>query len=491
MTLLLRHVRLAAEKNGAPADILLSGGKISAIGDLPPRADFIFEGEGAFASPGFIDVHAAADHSFALLQHPAQTDTLAQGITSALIGQKGFSLAPLPERPADIFPFPYAQRVNTNWRFLGEMGEHLNRRGLGLNFLSLVGLENLKSAVRRARVKFKTAAARQVMLAELAHAFRDGAWGISLRADSTADDSLRTADYKALFSAVAEAAGIISLSYAADPASWSFILQTATQYPGRVVLTGFAPPDSKSSAEGLGILEKAFHDFGLRFEVSPAPLRIQNAADFLPAWARQIAEHDRSVLADEWYLRRIRREMPAFAPGAVHVVAADKGEPLVGYSLAEICKLSGDQDPRDTLFRLLRETNFRISFEIRRPQAFIRAALALPGSLLGTGGSAQIADSIYPVAIAAANESSFREYLRGACARPVELAAALQKLTVAPADFLGLPHRGRLQPGYAGDVTVFDPTGNLRLAVVNGRPAWLADGGPVAAAGRFLFKSKK
>src|SRR3989338_5627097 len=100
MTLLLRHVRLAAEKNGAPADILLSGGKISAIGDLPPRADFIFEGEGAFASPGFIDVHAAADHSFALLQHPAQTDTLAQGITSALIGQKGFSLAPLPERPA-------------------------------------------------------------------------------------------------------------------------------------------------------------------------------------------------------------------------------------------------------------------------------------------------------------------------------------------------------------------------------------------------------
>jgi len=51
MTLLLRHVRLAAEKNGAPADILLSGGKISAIGDLPPRADFIFEGEGALRVP--------------------------------------------------------------------------------------------------------------------------------------------------------------------------------------------------------------------------------------------------------------------------------------------------------------------------------------------------------------------------------------------------------------------------------------------------------
>jgi N-acyl-D-amino-acid deacylase len=88
----------------------------------------------------------------------------------------------------------------------------------------------------------------------------------------------------------------------------------------------------------------------------------------------------------------------------------------------------------------------------------------------------------------------------------LSLEAAVKKITADPADIWGLPGRGRLTPGFAADVVVFDadtvgrgpeiasddfPGGGTRWirrsegvddVVVNGEVTWTADGGYVEGA---------
>ena len=92
MTLLIKGVRiLGADTDIAgPADVFVTGDKISAIGNFATKkADAVVEGRGAYCAPGFIDPNAETDHYLEIFNHPAQNDFLAQGITTAICGQEG------------------------------------------------------------------------------------------------------------------------------------------------------------------------------------------------------------------------------------------------------------------------------------------------------------------------------------------------------------------------------------------------------------------
>jgi N-acyl-D-aspartate/D-glutamate deacylase len=57
-------------------------------------------------------------------------------------------------------------------------------------------------------------------------------------------------------------------------------------------------------------------------------------------------------------------------------------------------------------------------------------------------------------------DSGYPTYLLGTWVRErgvLSLEQAVQRLTSDPADFFGIRDRGRLAPGLAGDVTIFDP----------------------------------
>ncbi|MGI9203313.1 MAG: N-acyl-D-amino-acid deacylase family protein [Woeseiaceae bacterium] len=81
-----------------PANVRISAGLISDIGDLDACADeIVFDGAGHVLAPGFIDTHSHAD-SLILEQRDALA-SVSQGITTVIVGQDGGSEYPL----ADFF----------------------------------------------------------------------------------------------------------------------------------------------------------------------------------------------------------------------------------------------------------------------------------------------------------------------------------------------------------------------------------------------------
>ena len=61
------------------------------------------DGQGAYLSPGFIDVNTDSDHYLTLFDYPSQDDFLKQGVTTIFGGMCGSSLAPLLVRLARIY----------------------------------------------------------------------------------------------------------------------------------------------------------------------------------------------------------------------------------------------------------------------------------------------------------------------------------------------------------------------------------------------------
>lgn len=96
-------------------DVAVSGDRICAVGpDLDLDAHQEIDVAGRCVAPGFIDVHTHDDN--ALLEDPAMTAKVSQGVTSVVVGNCGLSLAPLHAAasrppmdvlaPADRYCFP-------------------------------------------------------------------------------------------------------------------------------------------------------------------------------------------------------------------------------------------------------------------------------------------------------------------------------------------------------------------------------------------------
>lgn len=91
--LAIRNVQVL-DGTGAPAfdaDVTVSGGRIESVGEpVPARREI--DGRGLTLAPGFVDVHAHDDGAF--LRHPGMAFKLAQGVTTVVSGNCGFSAIP-------------------------------------------------------------------------------------------------------------------------------------------------------------------------------------------------------------------------------------------------------------------------------------------------------------------------------------------------------------------------------------------------------------
>lgn len=133
------------------SDIGIRGDRIVLVRDrIREEAAQVIDAVGRIVSPGFIDMHTHSD--LRVFRHPEEDSKLLQGITTALIGQDGLSVAPIAE--ADKPPF--RQRVSgllgtylTDWPW-SSMAEFLERLDVlppATNTLMLVPHGPVRTAV--------------------------------------------------------------------------------------------------------------------------------------------------------------------------------------------------------------------------------------------------------------------------------------------------------------------------------------------------------
>src|SRR5215217_2020114 len=105
--LLIRGATVVDGTGGAPrsVDVAVRDGRISAVeARRTETASREVDGTGRVLAPGFIDIHTHSD--FTLPLNPLAEAKIRQGVTTEVVGNCGFSVAPAPPGNAPLLAAP-------------------------------------------------------------------------------------------------------------------------------------------------------------------------------------------------------------------------------------------------------------------------------------------------------------------------------------------------------------------------------------------------
>src|SRR6266508_4206278 len=169
---------------GAPssrADVAITGDSISAVGDLSREpAGQTVDVAGLTVAPGFIDMHSHSD--WRLFAHRRAESKIRQGVTTEVVGNCGFSPAPVSDAHIDDlrgFALHLPKGMDFSWRSVGDYLRRFDADGTALNVIQLVGHGTLRIAAMGFARRPPTAAEMTEMERLLADGIEEGAWGLS------------------------------------------------------------------------------------------------------------------------------------------------------------------------------------------------------------------------------------------------------------------------------------------------------------------------
>ena len=172
------------------ADVGVRGGRIASIGRIRERAREVIDADGHVVAPGFIDGHTHMDAQ--IFWDPYGTCSCWHGITSVVMGNCGFTLAPCSskdkhlvirnlERAEDISAEAMDAGIEWSWTTYREFLDTLERLPKGINYSGYLGHSALRTYVMGERA-FESSATEddlRAMEAELRDAIEAGAMGFT------------------------------------------------------------------------------------------------------------------------------------------------------------------------------------------------------------------------------------------------------------------------------------------------------------------------
>jgi N-acyl-D-aspartate/D-glutamate deacylase len=141
---------------GYRADVAVSEGKIVAIGRINERAKQTIDAEGHIVSPGFVDGHTHMDAQ--IFWDPIGSCSSYHGVTSVVMGNCGFTLAPCKQEDADMV-FRNLERaedlsrdamlegIEWRWETFPEFLNVIDELPKGINYAGYIGHSALRTYV--------------------------------------------------------------------------------------------------------------------------------------------------------------------------------------------------------------------------------------------------------------------------------------------------------------------------------------------------------
>jgi N-acyl-D-amino-acid deacylase len=160
-------------------DVAINGGRVTAVGTDVGEARRVIDVDGLAVAPGFIDPHAHSD-MIPLMSEP-QPFKLLQGVTTEIVGNCGYSFAPLSEESATEANKSFGDLAAELEILPGSFGDYLDRidhAGPTNHIAALVGHNTLRLTANGVEQKLRDGALDE-MCALTDEAFASGAAGLS------------------------------------------------------------------------------------------------------------------------------------------------------------------------------------------------------------------------------------------------------------------------------------------------------------------------
>ncbi len=479
MTLLIKNVRIigGARDFPDPCDIFVNGERISAIGNFPKKpADVILDGQGAYLSPGFIDVSTASDHYLTLLEYPSQEDFLKQGVTTIFGGMCGASLAPLIYGGLESFrKWGGTDRVNVNWHSMAEFLAEIDKRPLAVNFGTLAGHSTIRRAITGDAIRDLTKNELEVFKTTLVAALQEGGFGLSTGLEYIHTSKAPYSELKFLADITKRFNGVYAthLRNATDEleASVRETIKIADETNAKILVNHFVPITGyeKQYEQSLKTIESLPAEKDFRFGIYPSLFTMSAIYTFLPRWAQvEGFEKMRSQLKDNWMAAKIEKDMPKMEEDNFIVAQAPGNDFLVGRSLREIGDMYNIDDGRGALLKLMATLDMRGAALYKNiNEKLVTRAMASSRSFI-TSNAPSFGFAKDRRLKSEHTTSTFMQFLSAVEDwKIMPLEEAIRKITLEPAKTFNLTGRGEIKEGNFADITCFKGS-EIKFTVVNG-----------------------
>jgi N-acyl-D-aspartate/D-glutamate deacylase len=507
-------------KPAVQADVAIENGRIRAVGEVGPAREEL-DATGLVVAPGFIDVHTHYDAQYTW--DPYATSSIWHGVTTTVIGNCGFAIAPCRPADRDVTMRTLmkvegmslkAMQTGITWGFetFPEYLDHLERCNPALNVAVLAGHSPIRQWVLGAAAQKRAATPDEVraMCALVEEAMAAGAIGLG---SSTAEAHVGDGGLP-VPSRLAEPAELMALTEAMGKGGkglFEITIGTGTQLEdlrdiqqrsGRpVVWAAFFHRDDHPEATPERLAQtEAFIRAGVevRPQVSPRPLTMDFTMAYpypfegMVSWQRVMtrpaAEWAR-VYADPEFRAALKAELAARRYSVfrgrwdlVRVLKAGtaqlKGQE--GRSIAQIAADAG-KDPVDAWLDLVLDDGLKTEFIaglMNVDDEAVGELVSHPHTLVSLSDAGAhlslLCDAGY-------SSTLLGKWVRDK--RRLTLEDAVRRLTSDPAQAYRIPERGTLKPGYWADVVVFDP------ATIDAEPSELVHDLP-AGEPRFISRAR-
>lgn len=491
---------------GAPGSVGPVGvldGVIVDPDELPAGHD-VLDAEGLVVAPGFVDLHTHYDAQ--LSWDPTASPSPLHGVTTGFGGNCGFSLAPAGTEHAEYLmrlmarvegmPLPALEAgLSWDWTDFGDWLGRLEGK-VGINVGFLVG----HSAVRRVVMgdachEAATDAQIEAMARLVAESCRAGALGFSTSAAPTHHDGAgdpvpsrgaTAAEMVALAAAVRDAPGttleailagcingftsdevslLTDMSVAGGrPVNWNVLAVSALNPEGHV--GQLAASDSAELGGGRLVALTLPHNMRLRLSFLTG-----SVLDGLPGWRDVLGlpvPERIAALGDPAVRRRLDQGAQSEEAGLLRglsnwgsFVVLESFSPansgVEGRSIASLAAERGVDDAFDLLCDIVVADELRtgltpfLSRETRADWELRAGVWRDPRTVVGGSDAGAHLDmmcgAIYSTALLSHGVREFGV---------IGLEEAVHQLTEVPARLYGLRNRGRIEPGWAADLTLFD-----------------------------------
>ena len=475
-------------------DVAVKDGRIAGVGRITESAGQVIDAGGLAISPGFWDIHTHYDVQ--LLWDPMATSSCWHGVTTIVMGNCGFSVAPC--RPEDqewmvkllfrlegITEEALLTTLPWPWEDFGAYLDHLDG-AIGVNAVPQVGHMPVRRYVmgREASERGATASEIERMRGLVAESIRAGAMGFSTsRAGNHWDGEgrpvpSRLASEEEYLTLAGEMAGLKAgfVQLLAPEFDWDKQAGIARRVGRPLCLNAIIHqmhlPDAwreeldrmeRMRAEGTPFFAQGHcqaHDFEVTFEAT-------DVFDRWPSWKDVLSgskERRMALMSDQAVRDRLKEEMDG-APLSIVPLSWDqiilvrsasgRYRELEMQTIADIALRQG-RHALDTAFDIAVDEELRTHFRVLDPRnrdedamlAILKSPHVVPGP---SDAGAHILRGV---------NTAFPTRLLGYWVREkqaMSLQEAVYRLSGLAADEVGVTDRGRLLEGQAGDIVVFDP----------------------------------
>lgn len=473
-------------------ELAVKDGKIAAIGTSLSGAESLDAG-GLALMPGIIDNHTHYDAQ--ITWDPMVSPSPALGVTTAVIGNCGFTIAPCKPADRELVMKNLTQvegmslevlRQGIRWEFetIPQYFDMLERQGSAINVAGFVGHSSVRTYVMGEDAPRRAATPAEVarMRALVVEGMRAGAIGFASSTSPAhngdgglpmpsrlADD----AELRALVGALRDAGRGLFMLTKGGQTKIGFLEELAVQSGRPVVVAAllhnstnpgavFSDLDAiaQASARGhrlVGAISccPLSMDFTLR-----SPYTFEGLESWQPALPLKGAAYA-AKLKEKSFRDAVRAELAQPAHfrlfngqwDQVEVVESRRKD-CEQRSIGALARAAG-RDPLDLMLDLALEENLDTVFNamlLNSDEAAVAEMLRHPASLVSLSDAG--------AHLTFFNDAGFGLHLLGHWVRErgaLTLPEAVRRLTSAPAQLFGIGGRGILKPGYAADLMLFDP----------------------------------